>query len=88
MAYSECLPTRLNPLAERTSFSQVVVDTFFVCDLGVQSHTYYMSGRSGQWVSNFKKIRRRYFKGWFIVDFVAVFPLDYGPGRRGRLSGP
>ena len=24
MAYSECLPTRLNPLAERTCFSQVV----------------------------------------------------------------
>jgi hypothetical protein len=23
MAYSECLPTRLNPLAERTYFSQV-----------------------------------------------------------------
>ena len=23
MAYSECLPTRLNPLAERTCFSQV-----------------------------------------------------------------
>jgi hypothetical protein len=23
MAYSECLPTRLNPLAERTRFSQV-----------------------------------------------------------------
>ena len=23
MAYAECLPTRLNPLAERTCFSQV-----------------------------------------------------------------
>ena len=25
MAYSECLPTRLNPLAERTCFSQVLM---------------------------------------------------------------
>ena len=26
MGYSECLPTRLNPLAERACFSQVYVD--------------------------------------------------------------
>ena len=30
MAYSECLPTRLNPLAERTCFSQVGVISRFV----------------------------------------------------------
>jgi len=28
MAYSECLPTRLNPLAERTCFSQVSASIF------------------------------------------------------------
>ena len=31
-AYSEHLPTRVNPLAERTSFSQVLTDAFDVED--------------------------------------------------------
>lgn len=63
--------------AEATFWIDVGVDSFFMLDLFVQMHTYYLSGRSGQWVSNFRKIRRRYFRSWFIVDFVAVFPTDY-----------
>ena len=31
MAYSECLPTRLNPLAERTCFSQVLLPLWQKC---------------------------------------------------------
>jgi hypothetical protein len=50
---------------------------FFVIDLVVQMHTYYLSGRTGLWVSDATKVRARYFRTWFIVDFVAVFPVDY-----------
>lgn len=51
--------------------------SFFCVDLFVQMHTYYLSGRTGLWVSDMTKIRARYFRSWFIVDFVAVFPVDY-----------
>eukprot|EP01043_Picozoa_sp_COSAG02_P042392 COSAG02_NODE_3602_length_6498_cov_2.647914_3_plen_685_part_00 len=50
---------------------------FFCIDLFVQMHTYYQSGRTGLWVSDSTKLRARYFRTWFIVDFVAVFPVDY-----------
>ena len=35
MAYSECLPTRLNPLAERTCFSQADAQLFLVTLVGL-----------------------------------------------------
>jgi hypothetical protein len=41
MAYSECLPTRLNPLAERTFFSQVG---------GLQPAAYLAGCGGGLWV--------------------------------------
>ena len=68
----------IQPTVDEASFwVDVTVDSFFMFDLIIQGSTYYLSGRSGQWVSNGKKIRRRYFRSWFIVDFVAVFPTDY-----------
>ena len=51
--------------------------SFFCFDLFVQMHTYYLSGRTGLWVSDVTKIRARYFRSWFIIDFVAIFPVDY-----------
>ena len=50
---------------------------FFLMDLFIQMHTYYISGRTGQLVSDMTKVRARYFRTWFVVDFVAVFPVDY-----------
>lgn len=55
----------------------VCVDIFFFVDMFVQMHTFYLSGRTGQWVNNHVKIRARYFRSWFLVDFIAVFPADY-----------
>lgn len=55
----------------------LLVWAFFCLDLFVQMHTYYISGRSGLYVSDMTKVRARYFRSWFIVDFVAVFPVDY-----------
>ena len=55
----------------------MIVDAFFICDLFVQMHSYYVNGRTGEWVGSFPKIRARYFRTWFVVDFVAVFPIDY-----------
>ena len=66
------------PPSDSVAFwADVTVDVFFAVDLFVQMHTYYMSGRTGEWVGSFPKIRARYFRSWFIVDFVAVFPVDY-----------
>lgn len=53
------------------------VDFFFFLDMFIQMHTFYLSGRTGQWVNNRTKVRARYFRSWFLVDFVAVFPADY-----------
>ena len=58
-------------------FIDVFVDAFFFTDMFIQMHTYYLSGRTGRWVNNHVKIRAKYFRSWFIVDFVAVFPADY-----------
>ena len=55
----------------------VAVDLAFLIDLFIQMHTYFLHGRTGLWVDNFTLVRARYFKTWFIVDFVAVFPADY-----------
>lgn len=46
-------------------------------DMFIQMHTFYISGRTGAYVNNFTKVRAKYFRSWFIVDFVAVFPADY-----------
>ena len=53
------------------------VDGFFMMDLFVQMHTYYRSGRTGRWVSHFGKVRKKYLRSWFVMDFIAVFPADY-----------
>eukprot|EP01048_Picozoa_sp_COSAG05_P030623 COSAG05_NODE_10745_length_548_cov_1.349666_1_plen_182_part_11 len=50
----------------------VFVDVMLVLDLIIQMYTYYQDGRTGHWVHNGQKIRARYFRGWFWVDFLAV----------------
>lgn len=48
----------IQPTVDEASFwVDVTVDSFFMFDLIIQGSTYYLSGRSGQWVSNGKKIR-------------------------------
>lgn len=65
------------PLGSPEFALDVTIDIFFFVDMFVQMHTYYLSGRTGQWVNNPVKIRARYFRTWFLIDFVAVFPADY-----------
>lgn len=54
-----------------------VVDVCLICDMWLQLFMAYQidetSSRSpGLWVTNLRKIRRRYLKGWFIIDLVGL----------------
>lgn len=55
----------------------LVVDIFFLVDLFVQMQTYFHDNRTGEWVYDQTKIRSRYLHTWFVVDFVAVMPVDH-----------
>lgn len=54
-----------------------VVDVCLICDMWLQVFLAYQidetSSRSpGLWVTNLSKIRRRYLKGWFIIDLIGL----------------
>jgi hypothetical protein len=54
-----------------------VVWMAFMADLPIQANTFYVYTRTGEWITDKKKIRARYVKTWLIVDIIAVFPIDY-----------
>ena len=81
------------PLDSLTFWVDFGVWVFFLSDLGIQMNTYYLYERTGQWVSDGKKIRSKYFRGWAIVDVAAVMPVDYilrfavnNPGPQGNST--
>eukprot|EP01043_Picozoa_sp_COSAG02_P016779 COSAG02_NODE_745_length_17738_cov_18.178241_6_plen_709_part_00 len=49
----------------------------FMADLPIQANTFYQYSRTGEWITDKSKIRKRYCKSWLVVDVVAVFPIDY-----------
>ena len=49
----------------------------FMVDLPIQANTFYQYSRTGEWITDKSKIRKRYCKSWMIVDVIAVFPVDY-----------
>ncbi|GMH45853.1 hypothetical protein BSKO_13816 [Bryopsis sp. KO-2023] len=54
----------------------LLVDILFWLDIAIAFRTGFRPPRSLDNEYCYKKIARRYTKGWFLIDFVAVFPFD------------
>jgi len=54
----------------------IAVDVVFWLDLFMMLITGYKPQRSLTTEYNLGKIRKRYFKSWFFIDFLAVLPID------------
>jgi hypothetical protein len=55
-----------------------MIDLVFAKDTVMQFFTMYeeRSTKGNVWVRNQRKIVRRYLKGWFVIDFVSIFPFS------------
>jgi hypothetical protein len=54
-----------------------IIDAGFLLDVLVSFFTSYTDEITNIEVIEHKKIAKHYFKGWFIIDFMSVVPLDY-----------
>ena len=63
----------------------LIFDVYFYCDILVNfiSQTF---NNNNQFISTFKDISINYLTGWFIIDFVAIFPFDTISSGGGNLS--
>ena len=52
-----------------------VVDSFFVFDMCLQFFIEFQYNDTGGWIRDHKLIAKKYLTGWFILDFVSVFPF-------------
>eukprot|EP00949_MAST-11_sp_MAST-11-sp1_P004067 g4067.t1 len=57
-------------------YFNIVIDAFFWIDLCMRFRVTYTDPKSGEEVVDVRKIAMRYLKGWFFIDFIAVFPFD------------
>uniref|UniRef100_A0A3Q2CHI8 Hyperpolarization activated cyclic nucleotide gated potassium and sodium channel 2 n=1 Tax=Cyprinodon variegatus TaxID=28743 RepID=A0A3Q2CHI8_CYPVA len=55
----------------------VVSDTFFLMDLVLNFRTGIVFEDNTEIILDPKKIKQKYLKSWFIVDFVSSIPVDY-----------
>ena len=53
-----------------------LMDGFFVVDLCLQFVLGYVDGETQKVVTSLPKIRERYFKSYFVIDVVSLFPFD------------
>ena len=61
-------------------------DLYFLADIFINFRTGFVS-EEHQLVMNAKEIRRRYLKGWFMVDAVACLPVGYVTQFMGHEGG-
>jgi len=54
----------------------VVVEVFFYLDLILNFFQAFVDTDTEEEVRSYKEIAKKYFWGWFIIDFVSVFPFD------------
>ncbi|KAF6262699.1 hypothetical protein COO60DRAFT_586187 [Scenedesmus sp. NREL 46B-D3] len=54
-----------------------MIDLFFYIDLALNFFTAYEDSLTGDIITDHRAIARRYLKGWFAIDVLATFPVDY-----------
>ncbi|CAI2381160.1 unnamed protein product [Moneuplotes crassus] len=73
-------PLRLAFVENEDSFSWLLLDTvidlFFLADIIINFFTVY-TNRSEDFVVSRKLIALNYLRGWFIIDFIAIIPVNY-----------
>ena len=52
------------------------VDFMFIIDLGMNFFVAFFSDEESKWIYEPSKIRRRYLRSWFGIDFVSILPFD------------
>ena len=53
------------------------LELWFLCDLVLCFHVSYRSGLSGLIITDLSKIRRKYLKSFFLLDFASSIPTNY-----------
>ncbi|GBG00035.1 voltage-gated ion channel [Raphidocelis subcapitata] len=54
-----------------------VIDVFFYIDLFLNFFVAFEDPVTGEVIADQKRIAARYLKGWFTIDLLATFPVDY-----------
>ena len=54
----------------------IITDTFFLVDIILTFLTSLYEPDTGIEIVDKRFIARRYLKGWFWIDFIAILPLD------------
>lgn len=70
----------MNPSLAMIIIDQIV-NALFVMDIFVSILSVYTEG--GQIVDDYYRIFIHYITGWFVIDFISVFPFDLIQGSRG-----
>jgi hypothetical protein len=65
----------------------VFVDALFIVDLLTGFVIAYRAAGTNELVVEPARIRRRYLRGWFAIDFVAAFPLGWIMAAAGQSGG-
>jgi len=59
-------------------YAGIFLTAIFAADMFLSFRTAYYN--RGELVSDPKKIRRHYFKSWFLIDAVSIFPVEFFAG--------
>ncbi|XP_051977927.1 potassium/sodium hyperpolarization-activated cyclic nucleotide-gated channel 1-like [Xyrauchen texanus] len=75
------IPVGITFFKEETStpwiIFNVVSDTFFLMDLVLNFRTGIVYEENTEIILDPEKIKKKYLKSWFVVDFVSSIPVDY-----------
>lgn len=63
-----------------------IFDVIFFLDLCLTFFTSYNDPVSNTEVTDLKKIAVQYFKGWFLIDVISIFPFEYLMESVGRIN--
>ena len=58
-------------------FINQLVNILFLIDMFINFFLAYFDDEALQWIVSKRLIAIRYLSGWFIIDFVSIFPFDY-----------
>jgi hypothetical protein len=66
-----CLEVDVTPLGP-TFWFEMVLDICFLCDILLNFRTAFEDADSGLLITSAREIARRYLRGWFVIDALAV----------------
>jgi|EP00505_MAST-04D_sp_SCG-Rhode-Island_P002951 potassium voltage-gated channel Eag-related subfamily H protein 7 len=55
----------------------MIINVLFLIDMVFNFFMAYFDDDELMWIASHTKIARRYLGGWFLIDFVSIFPFDY-----------